>query len=235
MRPIAIWYHCKLSGTGIPSEDYAISVMYEQMAALKSSGLADAAAEIHAGVNGGNGDALTVCSLLPERIKQTFVHAHGHAKRSELPTFSMLLQWLPTHADWFVLYHHSKGVTQLEQGIPNVAHKDNHRRVMEGFVVWEWRRCVQDLERGYDAVGCNWVDPIVRPFGQDVRMFAGNFWWAKASYLMTLPPMPDNAPNFDTPTRTLAERWIGSGRKRTMVLDYQFPHLSAWCQQHIKP
>lgn len=224
---IAVWYHCKLSGTGIPDEDFAISIMAEQMSALKQSGLADAAQEIHIGVNGNDGQGLLAGALAPEK---SIIYAHGSKARGEHPTFALLRQWIRSHLDWFVLYHHSKGVTQREHGVTSIEYKTNHRRSMEQACVWNWRQCVKDLERGFDAVGVNWVDPITRPVIPG-RFFAGNFWWAKADFLASLPPIPDKIGNYDNlGERMQTEAWIGSGLARPKVMDYERPHLSEWCR-----
>lgn len=226
---IAVWYHCKLSGIGIPDEDYSLSILHEQMNALKESGLAEAMDEMHIGVNGDEGQGLLAAAFAPAKA---IIHAHGAKAVTELPTFAILRRWLPGHLDWFVLYHHSKGVTQIEHGRHDPEYKAHQRRTMERGVVWNWKQCVQDLERGYDAVGTNWVDPITRPVLPG-RFFAGNFWWARADYLAQLPPLPETAKAYTMAEREQAEHWIGSSRRRPMVLDYERPHLSAWCASHI--
>src|SRR3990172_3945443 len=116
---IAVFYHCKLSGEAIPSWDGAVEILREQMAALEQSGLADAAAEIHIGINGGQADAFTVAKYAPNK---GMIHTHGTSARSELPTFAVLRRWLPAHSNWAVCYHHIKGVTQ-----PDSDEKKNHR------------------------------------------------------------------------------------------------------------
>jgi len=42
----------------------------------------------------------------------------------------MATDWLPGHRDWFVLYHHIKGVTA-----PHDEFHQHHRHVMEKAVV----------------------------------------------------------------------------------------------------
>ena len=230
MSPIAVFYHCKLAGEGIPEEDYALSIMAEQMAALKESGLAEAASEIHIGVNGDDGQGLLAAVLGPEKA---VVHAHGQHARTELPTFAVLRRWLPGHRDWLVFYHHSKGVTQAAGGRDD-GEKTTHRRSMETACVWNWRQCVKDLERGFQAVGINWVDPISRPVLPG-RFYAGNFWWAAADYLLSLPPLPDKAKAYELFERCKPEMWIGSARMRSFTLDYERPTLSEWCEKLLKP
>lgn len=222
-HPIAVWYHCKVAGEGIPDPDIALGIMDEQMKALKNSGLEASAEQIHIGINGQNW--LEASALAP---KKALLYLHGENSKTELPTFAFLRKWLPEHKNYYVLYHHSKGVTQPEDDFHH-----HHRHVMQGFCVENWQRCVKDLDRGYEAVGCNWVDPITRPVLPG-RYFAGNFWWAKAEYLLTLPAMPDHADEYNIFTRMMAEGWIGSGPGRPLVLDYERPQLSNWCRNKIK-
>lgn len=217
---IATWYHCKISGEGIPSRSKSIEIVAEQMEALTKSGLADASNEIHVGINGGNEDAYAVAKMLPDKA---VLYIHGPGSRSELPTFAILRDWIKTHSGWKLLYHHSKGVTQ-----PDDAFHNQHRRAMEKACVWDWKTCVKDLTRGFDAVGVNWVDPITRPVLPG-RFFAGNFWWATVKYLLELPPIPEAVTKWSTRQRCIAEFWIGSCKRRPKVLDYERPELSAWC------
>ena len=201
------------------------------MDALKNSGLADAAEEIHIGANGGDAHGLLAASLAPNK---SILHVNGEHVRSELPTLAHMRRWLPTHADWFVLYHHSKGVTQLEHGQLNNEFKSHHRRLMEAACVWNWRQCVKDLERGYDAVGINIIDPITRP-ALPGRFIVGNFWWATAKYLLELPALPDNVLNYhDLQDRCRAEGWIGQCPRRPLMHDYERPELSSWCNDQLK-
>lgn len=221
---IAVWYHCKLVGTGIPNPEVSVQIMAEQMAALEISGLADSAQEIHIGVNGDDSQRALAASLAPSKA---ITHANGDGARSELPTFEILRRWLPEHPDWAVLYHHSKAVTQ-----PNDPFHHHHRRVMEKACVWNWRQCVADLGRGYDAVGVNLVDPDTRPVLPG-RFFAGNFWWARADYLLQLKPIPEECRDYNnTAERCLAEGWIGNNSpRRPRTIDYERPELTWWKPQ----
>lgn len=216
---IAIWYHCKLSGGGIPDSDAAAEIAAEQMNALENSGLRQAASEIHLGINGNDGDALLVSALAPPGAQ---LHIHGRDDRWEHPTLSAMQKWI--EPGWAVFYHHSKGVTQ-----PKDAFHHLHRRTMEHYLVWNWRRCVHDLARGYDAVGINLVDEILRPVLPG-RFFAGNFWWARSDWLLKLEPIDPNDRN-----RLSAEWWVCNRKgQRPWAVDYERPELSRWCQHLIE-
>ncbi len=217
---IAVWYHCKLSGGGIPSADAAVNILYEQMTALVESGLADAADEIHAGINGNDGDAFLVSSFAPVK---TQLHVHGQDDRWEQPTLRALQLWMKP--GWAVFYHHSKGVTQPDDPFHHL-----HRRTMEQHLVWNWRTCVRDLERGYDLAGINLVDEILRPVLPG-RFFAGNFWWARSDWLLRLAKIDPNDRD-----RLSAERWVCNGKgPRPLAVDYERPRLADWCRGLLQP
>ena len=202
---LAIFYHCLLSGPRLPSEDFALAILAEQMHALKESGLFDAAQQRCFCVNGGDGDFLTLGSLAPAPGN---IVAH-HDGQSEIPTMNLLRQNLKP--GWFVMYHQMKGVTH-----PGEVSYENWRRRMEHACVWNWQRCVADLERGYDAVGCHWLTPERFPGAVTSPFFGGTYWWARSEYLMQLPPLPaDTHAN-----RYEAESWIGRRRPYPRVQDY---------------
>lgn len=205
---LAVFYHCKISGDGIPDPDFALKVAVDQMLTLKESGLGEAAQEIYVGVNGDDNDAIVVASIIPAKSQ---LHVHGSAARTEIPTQNIIERWLPGHADWYVLYHHTKGVTHPGQEL-----YDRWRWRMEYNCVVQWRRCVEDLQRGYEACGCHWLTPERFPAAVTSPFFGGTFWWAKARYLMQLPRLPEAK----WENRFEAESWIGRRRPYPMVMDY---------------
>jgi hypothetical protein len=97
--------------------------------------------------------------------------------------------------EYAVLYAHTKGAHGDTDG--NAA----WRRSMTRHVVHGWEECVAHLDT-VQAVGCHWISNDHVP--ENPPFFGGNFWWARASYLRTLPP-PDNE------SRWHAELWVGQG------------------------
>jgi hypothetical protein len=208
MKSIAIFYHCKLTGEGIPDEMFALGLMLHQMTVLKEVGLAEAAQEIHVGVNGGDGDSLTAASIAPDKA---ILHVHGPDARSEIPTMNVIERWILSHPEWYVLYHHTKGVTHPG----NIAY-DAWRDRMEVGCVRNWRQCIKDLDAGCDAVGCHWLTPEQFPGTITSPFFGGTFWWATTEYLRQLPPLPPSS----WQNRYEAESWIGRRRPYPRVADY---------------
>lgn len=218
---IAVWYHCVLSGPRIQNGDHAIAVMCEQMRALRDSGLAGAADEIHLGINGSDRDALLVSSFVEQSAE---FHVHGAQAQTELSTLAALYRWLKP--GWVVLYHHIKGVQYPGNRIWN-----NWRRCMEMVCVWNWNLCVKVLQDGSDMAGAHWMTSYTYPMVPvDQRYWGGNFWWAKSDYLMTLPPpAPDE---YDK--RYDAEIWVGQSHRRPKVVDFA-RHFPMQCPTYEIP
>lgn len=210
---IAVWYHCKISGKGIPDAQASRSIVEEQMRALRDYGLEYAATEIHFGINGNQMDVFSVERFIPDKAQ---VYIHGQTASTELPTLKLLQKWIPLHSNWLVFYHHSKAVTQ-----PKDEFHHHHRRVMQLALVERWKRCVDDLRRGYDAVGINLVHPVKRKI-MPGAFFAGNFWWARSNYLSRLPRLPNN---LTWENRCLCEGWVCKGYRTANLMDYERPEL----------
>lgn len=200
---IAVFHHGVLSSPLHPLGDGALEVLSEQLAALTESGLADAATELHFGMN--ESDLLLAASLVPPK---SVMHSTGDGSQGEKPTLMALQSWVPSHPGWFVCYHHMKGCT-------NGKHVARH--CMEDAVIWNWRRCLEDLQQGYDAVGCHWMDWRRFPIPQGHRIFGGNFWWTTSRFLSQLPPLNekvDNGKYFE------GEIWLGRHPNEVRTRDY---------------
>lgn len=130
----------------------------------------------------------------------------------EIPTLIELKQSCDnSEEEFYVLYLHHKGVTNAGNSCV-----DDWRHLMSHFCITEWRSCVNKLESGSDTVGVNWrQDPYPH--------YSGNFWWAKSSYIKTLPElvMPAQVqyksqiniklpPHYPYAYRFDAEFWIGT-------------------------
>lgn len=217
MKPIAIFFH-GLIFLGEPPEflPAALEIIQEQVGVIKSSGLEEAASEIYIGLNGGIESVEMAELLFPE--KYTVIY-HGLQCRNECRTIQLIEQWLPGHEDWYVLYLHTKGACH-PVGDPLRKH---WRNCMMWRLVYNWEQCIADLERGYDAVGCHWQSPPITPVSQYI--FAGNFFWAKSNFLITLPSITDRArikmSGIDAfESRFESEVWIGNGPRIPRVMDY---------------
>jgi len=217
---IAIFYHC-LFALGTPDNllENAISIVREQVGSMKDSGVINAASEFHVGLNGGSESATLASLIFPQNTR---IVLHGLQCRNECRTILMLEDWIPEHRDWLVLYLHSKGSThQAGDGF-----NTRWRKCMMKGVVNNWRTCVADLGAGFEAVGSHWMEPPATPAGQFI--FAGNFWWARAEFLATLPSIRTRSritiSGIDSiDSRYESEVWLGNGSRRPKIKDYHGP------------
>lgn len=217
MNPIAIFYHC-LFFMGDPPNltPSGIQVVLEQMDMIRRNGLLDSCNHFSVGINGGNESLVYASMLFPSTAE---LHFHGLDSHNENSTLLNLEQWLPGHSGWNVLYFHSKGATWPY---------DNYMRslwrgCMMRHVVSDWKKCVSDLESGFDSVGCHWMIPPATPVGQHI--WAGTFWWATSDYLLTLPSIMDRdrikmSGLKHADSRYESEVWIGNGPRLPRVKDY---------------
>ena len=211
MKEIAVYYHTRLSGIDPHIDhDHAMGIMAEQMAELRRSGLEEAASRIVVGVNGGDCDFVAAAMMAPGKAELV---QHPDHFRGELPTMFLMQKWARENPDWYVFYHHTKGA--IHKGEPMY---DLWRRRMQDNGVTNWKRAVKDLDNGYDSVGIHWLTP--EQFGASVAApyWGGNFWWAKTSFLNTLPQLRQTAITRDQFYD--AESWIGWGKRQPKVMDY---------------
>lgn len=208
---IGVFYHCRLMGGDPPIDmEHATNIMVEQMLALKIHFLDDAASFILCGINGDGMEMLE--EVAPKKaIIQNYVDGRG-----ELPTLNLLAEWCKQNPDAIVLYHHTKGAIHKGETM-----YDDWRTCMERHLVFNWKNCVEELKT-VESVGCHWMSPEKYPQYVKAPFWGGNFWWARASFINTLPPLRKNAENrqqfYD------AESWIGWGPRRPTIID----HHPAW-------
>lgn len=214
---IAVFYHCLFYLNGEPLE-HACKVVYSQMRELQHSGLLDSAAELHVGVNGGPESDDFVKMLLPRKAN---VMLHGLESRAENLTIVALEKWVRSHPDWAVLYFHSKGATRGSASTYD-GYITKWRECLMKHCIHDWRLCVTALKNGFEAAGAHWLTGMGPDRSQN--LFAGNFWWAKAAYLMNLPSIFQRdriqmSGIAALESRHEAEVWIGNGRRLPRVRD----------------
>jgi len=171
-------------------------IFEEQIGKVKASGLLDVATQMVIGV------VSPEDVDLPQMPKTKYIVT----KVNEYERTTLLLLWRRAMeaGDEAILYFHTKGVTSGNACVTA------WRRFMEYFNIVRWKECVRKLEEGYDACGVNWWEGYKRD-GVAYPHFSGNFWWARSSYLKTLPEPPQVDRWLD---RVAHEFWIGSRRPR---------------------
>lgn len=181
ITPIIIFYHTVFR---IGSEHLPASrpIVFEQMKALKDSGLEDAASEIYIGVNGDEKSLPHFAGLFPEKAQVTL---HGAQCRNELRTLLMAQNWVREHTgEAYLLILHSKGATHAPGSDYEKSMSTPWRRRMMRHCVADWRRCVMDL-RVFEAVGCHWLTE--QGWDKSQNYFAGTCYWVRASFFRTIP------------------------------------------------
>lgn len=223
---IAIFYHC-LFFLGNPPVllPHALQVVKEQKKLMEVTGLIKNAGYMLVGVNGGEESEHLARGAFPN-ARLVF---HGLESRNENLTIVEMEKWVRSHHDWYVLYLHSKGATHGYGGLSG-GQRERWRNCMMRHLVGNWRECVKDLDAGFESVGCHWLSKTTAwririPFPPDQSMWAGNFFWAKASFLATLPSilLRDRIKLSgikSLESRFEAEVWIGNGKRLPIVKDY---------------
>jgi hypothetical protein len=168
MRRVMVWYH-------VATINNWADIHAEQVGKLALSGLLGAAEEVRIGHVG-------EAALPPETLGKLRVAYRSRDRLEyEIPTIQAMDRWVRELArpeEWAVLYFHTKGAGREDE--PSQFNVSFWRRYMEHFVIERWRDCLGALD-GCDACG---ADLNFNPWPH----FSGNFWWARAEYLRTLPP-----------------------------------------------
>lgn len=216
--PIIIFYH-SLFFIGEEFKEAAFNIVREQMMQFQQSGLWDAATEIICGINGGEESEDYARLLIGPKAKLVF---HGLQSRAENLTIVEIEKWLKSNqGEAYICYAHAKGATHdPNAGYANLANR--WRRCGMRSCVENWNVCVSDLNAGHEVATVHWMQGVA---DGTQNICAGNFWWAKASFLRTLPTMYARdrikvSGIAALESRYESEVWIGNGPRLPRVKDY---------------
>lgn len=182
-----------------------------QIGRLKKSGLAAQTKTLFISCIYRQKEDIEKMKTMLEGISYEIVACTADARQFEYPALDAVHK-KAQEEDCLIYYFHTKGVSYHG---PQKA--DRHwlyfkkkveawREVMEYFDIDKWAAAANVLSSGYDTYGCLRYPPKPAVF----TMYAGNFWWAKASYLRTLRPLTPE----ERKDRMLAETWIFTGKHR---------------------
>ncbi len=219
---ILVAYHC-LFYHGDPPELRvpACEIIAEQISQMEQSGLLAACDQFIVGINGPVAESHAAADLfLPGKALRVM---HGPNSFAENLTIVEIEKFVKDHPDWLILYFHAKGCSHPDGSDYAERVSKPWRRAMMHHLVTNWRQCVSDLEAGAEAVGCNWLTGMGWDKSQNI--FGGNFWWAQARYLATLPTIyARERIKMDgigaATSRYEAEVWIGNGPRLPIVKVY---------------
>lgn len=144
-------------------------------------------------------------------------------KEFEIPTIIALKDFCDNqNSEYCVLYLHQKGATA-----PTDLLKDKWRKQMIDANVTNWESMVEKLEQGFDTAGIFLqkevqLNKLGINVGKNKYHYAGNFWWAKSSYIKKLNPLKNPKDAYYQPQITVfsnlmipnkhrfdAEFWVG--------------------------
>lgn len=192
-KKIAIFYH-------VHQKNDWKRIFEEQIVALQQSGVYDAADYIHIGVNGNE--------PLPYILNKVACVKYNKNIHLEADTIKNMHSFCLSNPDYKVLYIHAKGVNYANED----AIKNNielWRKYLEYFTIKNWNKCY-DLLNEYDCAGTEWeTEAHIGDTKSVIPHYAGNFWWANASYINKLDVTDLFVEN--EWTRWKAEFWIGTG------------------------
>lgn len=180
----------------------------EQMNSLVVSGLYHAASFIHIGVNGKQ--------ELPMYLDK-FNVVYNQDQVLEADTLKSLWDFSRSQPNFRVMYFHTKGSTQ--ENTKNRFNVDRWRLYLEYFTIHQWKVCIEKLKT-HDTVGTEYsyeTGLVNQNTGitewETNPHYAGNYWWANASYVRNLDP--NFLYNTDKGwTRYRSEFWIGTGNPK---------------------
>lgn len=179
---------------------YWKSILFEMLEDIRISRLADNA-------------EITLCTIggkLTDDDIQPYVHRIVNTGKGfeefEFPTLDLLYDEL--EEDSKVMYCHLKGVSQPH----SVGHRAWRRDLVE-FTIMDWKSRIIHLDVLHTS-GPRVCTGGAGGGGEHVsanKHYSGNFWWANAAYLKTLP-QPSKFRVIHN-NRYAAESWIGQNSK----------------------
>jgi len=162
---IVIFYHiCELGNWK--------DVVKEQLDLIKYTGLYDKTESINIGFLG---DKKNILPYLNDKIK--LVYTSENKKEHEIPTINKINEFSKnTNDEYYILYIHSKGVTNLGGNEKDYNGQHYWRKFMNYWNITKHQICIDQLNKGYYTVGINCFE----------NHYSGNFWWANSKYIKNL-------------------------------------------------
>jgi hypothetical protein len=102
-----------------------------------------------------------------------------------------------------IAYIHNKGITNLTK------YTNKWRKILEYAIIEKYQNNLDALKNGYDISGIFWMS---KDF-----YFCGNFWWAKSSYIKSLP-------------KPTIEKWDLFNEENTFISRKH--HYMLWSKRH---
>lgn len=177
-------------------------IVQEQIAYLVSSGLYSRAGRIYVGLVGPPEEAPAAYDLFKQYPKFNVAVTRAEICAFEYPTLEALYRFCQANRESYVFYLHTKAVHD--------SRGNYWRQYMMDFNVGKWADCVAQLNAGFDMCGVKWQNAD----RHSPQHYSGNFWWARAAYINTLPRID----YLDKANRYVAEFWPAMGHPKAATL-----------------
>ena len=156
---------------------------------LLQSGLYDASEIIKVIILGSTSNTAFLREFIFDKYKKySVVYVSENFLEYEWPTMQELKQDADRSAeDYSIWYIHTKGASNCRPDVDNRIQNNirDWRENMAHFVIGEYKKCNELLNKGADVVGTlKWIDPVSK-----VPFYMGNWWWASSRHIRSLPPL----------------------------------------------
>jgi beta-1,4-mannosyl-glycoprotein beta-1,4-N-acetylglucosaminyltransferase len=111
----------------------------------------------------------------------------------------LIHQFSKENLNYNILYLHTKGIHYDD----NNQKENDWIDMMLYFLVEKFEFCLEKMNNGIQAVGCNYYDEQMKI--RNPKHFSGNFWWANSQYISTLPSLIEKTENVNPND---AEFWL---------------------------
>ena len=221
--PVAVFCHNYL-------KNHWADIVTSQVSKLYRSGLYKRADKILYGVQADKDDEYyKFLDILKTYDVDKKIEVYRYSKNMyEFPTLIHLQNYCANNPNASVLYYHAKGTSRAYD-----LNIESWRECLEYFNIELWRKSVEEFKYDrHDVCGALYVTRFAFLDKVLTNYYSGNFWWASAKYVNTLPNLGllIQTTNMD---RDVAERWIGYGAHRWA--SYYNENVSAWYEHYFDP
>jgi beta-1,4-mannosyl-glycoprotein beta-1,4-N-acetylglucosaminyltransferase len=181
-------HSCTLSSTGTKTLDYIVNV-------INKTGFINVVDNIFI-----NNIGIPIDNIYnynnESKNKYTVINHSDNTSLFEYPSLNKIKQISTDNPNSYILYLHTKGISHTDEILNNVNDWIN---MMLYFLVEKYEECINQLNKNYDTVGCNYH---LATHYCHVH-YSGNFWWSKSSYIDKLHLLDET--NVD---KAYAEFWL---------------------------
>jgi beta-1,4-mannosyl-glycoprotein beta-1,4-N-acetylglucosaminyltransferase len=130
----------------------------------------------------------------------------------EYPTLNKIKHLAYEEPNAYILYLHTKGITHNKNMLHNI---NDWIYLMLYFLVEKYEECIDNLNKGYETVGCNFN----KSNNEYTDHYSGNFWWSKGKYINKLKVLDETCIN-----RSYSEFWLFTANPEYYIIYSSYPH-----------